>query len=68
VKDIDKVLRGLGLARFEVPTKVKITDDIWTPETGLVTASMKLQRNPLREHYNAKGGLLEQMGYTFPTK
>ena len=37
-------------------------------ENGLVTASMKLQRNPLREHYNGPGGLLDQMGYRFPAK
>jgi len=31
-----------------------------------VTASQKVQRAPLREHYNKPGGLLEQMQYTFP--
>jgi len=66
VKEIEKVLKNLGLARFEIPTKVKVDDSIWTPESGLVTASLKLQRNPLRDHYNAPGGLLEEMGYTFP--
>merc|ERR1712048_92524 len=33
------------------------------PETGLVTASFKVQRNPLRSYYNEKGGLLDQMDY-----
>mmetsp|Transcript_52641 Transcript_52641/g.145938 ORF Transcript_52641/g.145938 Transcript_52641/m.145938 type:complete len:717 (-) Transcript_52641:105-2255(-) len=66
VKDIDKKLRDMGLARFEIPTKVKLDDTIWTPESGLVTASMKVQRNPLRAHYNENGGLLEQMDYRFP--
>jgi len=65
---IEGKLRSLGLARFEIPTKVKVDDDIWTPETGLVTASLKLQRNPLREHYNKPGGLLDAMGYRFPDK
>jgi len=65
---VDKALRKQGLARFEIPTKVKVTDEIWTPETGLVTASLKLQRNPLRNHYNEPGGLLEQMDYRFPAK
>eukprot|EP00961_Rhodomonas_salina_P007100 96101-Rhodomonas_salina.2 len=32
--------------------QVGVDDAIWTPETGLVTASMKVQRAPLREHYN----------------
>lgn len=55
-----------SLSRFEIPTKVKIDDLIWLPEDGLVTASLKVQRNPLREHYNKPGGLLDQMDYRFP--
>lgn len=65
---IEKSLKTQGLARFEIPTKVKVTDDVWTPETGLVTASLKLQRNPLRTYYNEPGGLLDQMGYRFLAK
>uniref|UniRef100_A0A7S4VK93 AMP-dependent synthetase/ligase domain-containing protein n=1 Tax=Alexandrium monilatum TaxID=311494 RepID=A0A7S4VK93_9DINO len=62
---VEKSLRGQGLSRFEIPTKLKIDDDAWTPESGLVTASLKLQRNPLRKHYNVATGLLEQMNYSF---
>lgn len=65
VNAIAKKLKEMGFARFEVPTKVKVDETIWTPETGLVTASMKVQRNPLREHYNGEGGLLEAMDYKF---
>jgi len=59
-------MKDVGLQTFEIPAKVKVTDDIWTPETGLVTASLKVQRNPLRLHYNEPAGLLEQMDYKFP--
>eukprot|EP00928_Gymnodinium_smaydae_P053620 TRINITY_DN37568_c0_g1_i1.p1 TRINITY_DN37568_c0_g1~~TRINITY_DN37568_c0_g1_i1.p1 ORF type:complete len:732 (+),score=166.56 TRINITY_DN37568_c0_g1_i1:63-2198(+) len=65
VKNMEQSLRQQGLARFEIPTKVKLDDLVWTPENGLTTASMKVQRNPLRNHYNGKGGLLEQMDYGF---
>jgi len=68
LRAIDSTLRSFNHPRFEIPTKVKIDEMIWTPESGLVTASLKLQRNPLREHYNKSGGLLEQMGYSFPSK
>ena len=61
-------MKSLGLARFEIPTKVAIDDNIWTPESGLVTASMKLQRNAVRKYHNAPGGLLDAMGYRFPDK
>ena len=52
------------VAKMEIPTKVKITDDVWTPESGLVTASMKVARNPIRDKYNDT--LLDEMGYKFP--
>ena len=65
-KEIFTKMKEVGLQTFEIPNQVKVTDDIWTPETGLVTASLKVQRNPLRVHYNTAGGLLEQMDYTFP--
>jgi long-chain acyl-CoA synthetase len=70
VGDIAKTLGrgGFNLARFEIPTKVKVDDEIWTPESGLVTASLKVARNQLRDYYNKEGGLLAQMDYNFPTK
>merc|ERR1711988_1627576 len=40
VQEIERVLRSQGLARFEIPTKVKFDDALWTPENGLTTASM----------------------------
>jgi long-chain acyl-CoA synthetase len=66
VAEIESKMKELGLARFEIPTKVKVDDEIWTPESGLVTASFKVQRNTLRQFYNKPGGLLDQMGYRFP--
>jgi long-chain acyl-CoA synthetase len=65
IKAIGESLRNQKLAKFEIPTKVKVDDEIWTPDNGLTTASMKLQRNPLRNHYNNPGGLLDQMNYRF---
>ena len=35
-KQIFAKMKEVGLQTFEIPTKVKVTDDIWTPETGLV--------------------------------
>lgn len=64
-KAIEQKLRAEKFARFEIPTKVKVDDHMWTPENGLVTASFKVQRNPLRKHYNESGGLLDQMHYRF---
>eukprot|EP00440_Ansanella_granifera_P010633 gb/GFBE01011539.1/.p1 GENE.gb/GFBE01011539.1/~~gb/GFBE01011539.1/.p1 ORF type:complete len:732 (+),score=136.08 gb/GFBE01011539.1/:1-2196(+) len=66
IKAMFEKLKGSGLQRFEIPTKVKVDDTVWSPENGLVTASLKVQRNPLRAYYNAPGGLLDQMDYRFP--
>jgi len=68
LKNIAAEMRKVKMAKHETPTKVKVDDTIWTPETGLVTASLKVQRNPLREFYNKPGGLLEAMDYRFPEK
>lgn len=43
-----------GLERFEIPRKVFLTDDVWTPDTGLITDSLKLKRKPLADHYRAE--------------
>ena len=39
------------LERFEIPTKVKLLPEPWTPESGLVTAAMKLKREPIRKAF-----------------
>ena len=38
---------SMGLQKFEVPKKVSLCLDEWTPESGLVTAAMKLKRKEL---------------------
>lgn len=39
------------LQRFEVPAKITLLPDPWTPDTGLVTASLKLQRPSINKHF-----------------
>jgi long-chain acyl-CoA synthetase len=65
LKAIQDHLRKSNCVKFEIPTKLKIDDTIWTPESGLLTAALKLQRNPLRDFYNKPGGLLSEMSYNF---
>ncbi|RRT83281.1 hypothetical protein B296_00011474 [Ensete ventricosum] len=39
------------LDKFEIPAKIKLIPEPWTPETGLVTAALKLKREVTRKAY-----------------
>ncbi|XP_075717535.1 fatty acid CoA ligase Acsl3 [Rhinoderma darwinii] len=39
------------LEKFEVPAKIRLVSEPWTPETGLVTDAFKLKRKELKSHY-----------------
>lgn len=39
------------LERFEIPKKICLSAEPWTPETGLVTEAFKLKRKELKSHY-----------------
>lgn len=39
------------LERFEIPHKIRLSPDPWTPETGLVTDAFKLKRKELKTRY-----------------
>lgn len=40
-----------NLEKFEIPVKIRLSPDPWTPETGLVTDAFKLKRKELTAHY-----------------
>lgn len=40
-----------NLQKFEVPAAVTLCKEIWTPESGLVTAAFKLKRKEIQIHY-----------------
>lgn len=39
------------LERFEIPRKVRLCPNPWTPDSGLVTDNLKLKRIELKSHY-----------------
>jgi len=43
--------KHMKLEKFELPGAVTIVQELWTPETGLVTAAFKLKRKPLQDFY-----------------
>lgn len=56
-KEVQKILAEAAtrgkLEKFEVPLKICLSPEPWTPETGLVTDAFKLKRKELTAHYQA---------------
>ncbi|XP_043983531.1 long-chain-fatty-acid--CoA ligase 4 isoform X1 [Gambusia affinis] len=51
LRELTEVAAKFKLQRFEVPVKVHLSPEPWTPETGLVTDAFKLKRKELKNHY-----------------
>ncbi|KAL3700414.1 hypothetical protein R1sor_018436 [Riccia sorocarpa] len=51
LSDIGKVCKKGKLEKFEIPAKVKLLSEPWTPETGLVTAALKIKREAIRKAF-----------------
>jgi len=50
---LDKEAESVHLKPFEQIARFRLYDDTWTPENGMLTAAMKLQRRRIEEHYAA---------------
>ncbi|KAH7464163.1 Acyl-CoA synthetase [Fusarium oxysporum f. sp. matthiolae] len=51
LKDLQSTGKRSGLASMEIVSGVVITDEEWTPPSGLVTATHKLNRKVIREKF-----------------
>lgn len=55
VKEVILSLQAEGkkakLQRGDIPSKIKLLSEPWTPESGLVTAALKLKRESVRKAY-----------------
>ena len=54
------VCKAAKLAKFEVPAKVVLIDEPWTPDNGMLTAVMKLKR---KEIFKRHQGDIESINY-----
>lgn len=41
------------LLKFETPIKITLCKELWSPESGLVTAAFKIKRREIQEHYKS---------------
>lgn len=46
-----QVAKDAKLDKFENPAKIKLMAEPWTPESGLVTAGLKLKREQLKAKF-----------------
>ncbi|RYC80309.1 hypothetical protein BFJ63_vAg16807, partial [Fusarium oxysporum f. sp. narcissi] len=51
LKDLQTAGKRSGLAGMEIVSDIVITDEEWTPLSGLVTATHKLNRKVIREKF-----------------
>lgn len=42
---------SMGCEKFEVPKAITLIPELWTPDSGLVTAAMKLKRKEIENRY-----------------
>ncbi|TKY47863.1 Long chain acyl-CoA synthetase 8 [Spatholobus suberectus] len=51
LQSISKVAKSAKLEKSEIPAKIKLLPDPWTPESGLVTAALKIKREQLKAKF-----------------
>ena len=42
-----------GLEPFEIPKHIKLVNDKWTPESGLLSPSFKVKRKEIQKYYQS---------------
>lgn len=52
IGSLAKVGKSVRLEKFEIPAKIKLFPNTWTPESGLVTSALKLKRENIRKEFS----------------
>ena len=45
---------AMGLEKFEIPKQIALIHEQWTPDSGMVTAAMKLKRKEIETRYSSQ--------------
>ncbi|GAB2215104.1 hypothetical protein Drorol1_Dr00019479 [Drosera rotundifolia] len=51
---LSKVAKEAKLDKFELPAKIKLLPESWTPESGLVTAALKIKREQIKGRFKSE--------------
>ncbi|KAL6591843.1 hypothetical protein ACP70R_049706 [Stipagrostis hirtigluma subsp. patula] len=50
-QSLSKAAKAARLEKFEIPAKILLLSEPWTPESGLVTAALKLKREQIKTKF-----------------
>ncbi|KAL6846387.1 hypothetical protein ACP4OV_023835 [Aristida adscensionis] len=50
-QSLSKAAKAARLEKFEIPAKIMLLPEPWTPESGLVTAALKLKREQIKTKF-----------------
>jgi len=50
-QSLSKAAKAARLEKFEIPAKILLLPEPWTPESGLVTAALKLKREQIKSKF-----------------
>lgn len=53
-QSLSKVGKASKLDKFELPAKIKLLPEPWTPESGLVTAALKIKREQIKAKFKTE--------------
>jgi long-chain acyl-CoA synthetase len=53
-KGLHEHAKKCNLAKFEVPTLIYLCPELWTPESGMVTAAFKIKRKEIHDQYKSQ--------------
>ena len=53
LEKVQDTCKDNGVDDFEIPQRIKIVTDSWTPDSGLVNDALKLKRKAIEEKYKA---------------
>ena len=51
VKELTNHAIKRGLGKYEIPAKITLIPEPWTPESGIITAAFKLKRKVIQDLY-----------------
>jgi long-chain acyl-CoA synthetase len=51
MKEVTEHARKCKLEKFEIPASITLCKEVWSAETGLVTAAFKIKRKVIQERY-----------------